>query len=140
MGKREQEALARVPLFSHLSRRSLKRLADLTEHVRYMEGASIVKEGHEGDAFFVILEGQAKALNRQGRVVNRMLPGDFFGEIALLDGGPRTATVVAETPLTMLQLTRPAFLRVLEDDPGVAVKLLEHVAAMLRRMERPLSA
>ena len=140
MGKREQEALSRVPLFSHLSKRSLRRIADLTEEARFMESASIVKEGDPGDAFYAILEGQAKAVNRQGRTVNRLLPGDFFGEIALLDGGPRTATVVAETPLVVLELRRKGFLRLLEDDPSITAKLLEHAAAMLRRLERPLSA
>ena len=140
MGKREQEALARVPLFSHLSKRSLRRIADLTEEARFMESASIVKEGDLGDAFYAILEGQAKAVNRQGRTVNRLLPGDFFGEIALLDGGPRTATVVAEAPLVVLELRRKGFLRLLDDDPSIAAKLLEHAAAMLRRLERPLSA
>jgi len=105
-----------------------------------MESASIVKEGDLGDAFYAILEGQAKAVNRQGRTVNRLLPGDFFGEIALLDGGPRTATVVAETPLVVLELRRKGFLRLLDDDPSIAAKLLEHAAAMLRRLERPLSA
>lgn len=140
MGKRGQEALAQVPLFSHLSKRSLRKIADLTEEVRYMQGASIVKEGRVGDSFFVILEGQAKVVNSQGKVVNRLLPGDFFGEISLLDGGARTATVISETPLVMLQLKRKDFLRVLEEDPGVTVKLLEHAASMLRRLERPLSA
>lgn len=140
MGKREQEALARVPLFSHLSRRSLRRVADLAEEVRFMEGARVVKEGDPGDAFYAILEGQAKAVDRRGRTVNRLLPGDFFGEIALLDGGPRTATVVAETPLLVLEIRRKGFLRLLAEDPSITVKLLEHAAAMLRRLERPLSA
>ena len=140
MGKREQEALARVPLFSHLSRRSLRRVANLAEEVRFMEGARVVKEGDPGDAFYAILEGQAKAVDRRGRTVNRLLPGDFFGEIALLDGGPRTATVVAETPLLVLEIRRKGFLRLLAEDPSITVKLLEHAAAMLRRLERPLSA
>jgi CRP-like cAMP-binding protein len=140
VGKREQEALARVPLFSHLSRRSLRRVADLAEEVRFMEGARVVKEGDPGDAFYAILEGQAKAVDRRGRTVNRLLPGDFFGEIALLDGGPRTATVVAETPLLVLEIRRKGFLRLLAEDPSITVKLLEHAAAMLRRLERPLSA
>jgi CRP-like cAMP-binding protein len=140
MGKREQEALARVPLFSHISKRSLRKVADLAEEVRFMEGASIVKEGDRGDAFYAILEGQAKAVDGRGKTVNRLVPGDFFGEIALLDGGPRTATVVAETPLVVLEVRRKGFLRLLDDDPSITVKVLEHAATMLRRLERPLSA
>jgi CRP-like cAMP-binding protein len=126
-------------LFSHLSKRSLRKIADLTEEVRYMQGASVVREGQHGDAFFVILEGQAKVLNKQGKIVNRLIPADFFGEISLLDGGARTATVVSETPLVMLELKRKDFLRVVQEDPTLAVKLLEYAAAMLRRLERPLS-
>jgi CRP-like cAMP-binding protein len=138
VGKREQQALAQVPLFSHLSPRYLKRIADSTQEVRYMEGASVVKEGQEGESFFVIVEGQAKVLNRTGKVVNRLLPGDFFGEISLLDGGARTATVVTETPMMMLELKRSAFRKALEEEPRVAVKLLEHAAGMLRRLEHPV--
>ncbi|MFB3738059.1 MAG: cyclic nucleotide-binding domain-containing protein [Candidatus Velamenicoccus archaeovorus] len=139
MGRREQLALAQVPLFSPLSPRYLRRLADQMEEVRYMEGAPIVKEGEIGDTFYVIAEGQAKVENTKGRVVNRLLPGDFFGEISLLDGGARTATVVAETPMTLLALTRKRFLKLLQAEPAVAVKLLEHSATMLRRLERPIS-
>jgi CRP-like cAMP-binding protein len=139
MGKREQEALSRVPLFSALSSRHLKRLADSMHEVRYMEGASVVKEGQEGDTFYVILQGEAKVVDRGGTTVNRLLPGDFFGEISLLDGGARTATVTTETPMTMLELKRSAFLRMVKDEPAIAVKLLSHTASLLRRAERSLA-
>src|SRR6266511_2816744 len=112
MAKREKEALARVPLFSGLSSRHLKRLADSMQEVRYIEGASVVKEGQEGDS---------------------------FGELSLLDGGARTATVTTETPMTMLELKRTEFLRMVEDEPDVAVKPLSHTASLLRRTERSLA-
>jgi len=139
MAKREQEALARVPLFSGLSSRHVKRLADSMQEVRYMEGASVVKEGQEGDSFYVILQGEAKVVGPGGTSVNRLQPGDFFGEISLLDGGARTATVTTETPVTMLELKRTEFLRMVEDEPDVAVKLLSHTASLLRRAERSLA-
>ena len=139
MAKREQEALARVPLFSGLSSRHLKRLADSMQEVRYMEGASVVKEGQEGDSFYVILQGEAMVVGPDGTAVNRLRPGDFFGEISLLDGGARTATVTTETPVTMLELKRTEFLRMVEDEPDVAVKLLSHTASLLRRAERSLA-
>lgn len=104
-----------------------------------MEGAAVVREGEIGDAFYVILEGEAKVVHPSGRVVNHLYPGDFFGEISLLDGGPRTASVVAATPLTMLALPRNAFLRMVRQEPAVAVKLLQHAARLLRRMERSAS-
>ena len=139
MAKREQEALARVPLFSGLSSRHLKRLADSMQEVRYMEGASVVKKGQEGDSFYVILQGEATVIGPGGTTVNRLQPGDFFGEISLLDGGARTATVTTETPMTMLELKRTEFMRMVEDEPDVAVKLLSHTASLLRRAERSLA-
>jgi CRP-like cAMP-binding protein len=137
--KRWRGALAQVPLFSGLAPRHLRRIGDLTEEQRYMEGSRVVREGDVGDTFYVILEGQAKVVSGSGRVVNRLRPGDFFGEISLLDGGPRTASVVAETPLTMLALARKDLLRVVQQDPAVGVKLLAHTATLLRRLERGTS-
>jgi len=134
--KRERDALAQVPLFSGLAPRHLKRLADLTEQQRFMEGSRVVREGDIGDTFYVILEGEAKVTGRSGRVVNRLRPGDFFGEISLLDGGPRTASVLADSPLMMLALPRTAFLKMLRQEPDVGVKLLGYAASMLRRLER----
>ncbi len=139
MSNRAREAIARVPLFSNLSPRYLKRLADLTEEQRYMAGGAVVKEGEIGDTFYVILEGEAKVVNRAGRVVNHLYPGDFFGEISLLDGGPRTASVVSETPMTMLIITRSNFLNVLIEDPQIAVTLMESLARMIRRVDRSLA-
>jgi CRP-like cAMP-binding protein len=139
VAKRWRGALAQVPLFSGLAPRHLRRIGDLTEEQRYMEGARVVREGDVGDTFYVILEGQANVVSGSGRVVNRLRPGDFFGEISLLDGGPRTASVVAETPLTMLALARKDFLRAVQQEPAVGVKLLAHTATLLRRMERGTS-
>ncbi len=139
MGKGGQELLAQVPLFSHLSRRQLKRLADSTSEQRYMEDAAIVRAGEDGDSFYVIVEGQARVENAAGKMVNHLVPGDFFGEISLLDGGARTATVVSETPMRMLVLKRNTFRKVVTDDSTVATKLLEYAAALLRRLERPIA-
>jgi CRP/FNR family transcriptional regulator, cyclic AMP receptor protein len=139
VAKGGQELLAQVPLFSHLSRRQLKRLAESTTEQRYMEGASIVREGEEGDSFFVIVEGQARVTNAKGRTVNQLVPGDFFGEISLLDGGARTASVISDTPLRMLVLKRNAFRKIVSEDTTVAIKLLEYAAALLRRLERPVA-
>ncbi|MGQ0669836.1 MAG: cyclic nucleotide-binding domain-containing protein [Actinomycetota bacterium] len=139
MSRRGQHVLAHVPLFAGLSQRALRRVSDLAEEVRYMEGAPVVREGDDGDSFYVILEGQAKVVRGTGRVLTRLVPGDFFGEVSLLDGGERTATVVSETPLTMLMLGRKPFAKMLEQQPDVAVKMLEELAARLRRMERTLT-
>jgi CRP/FNR family cyclic AMP-dependent transcriptional regulator len=139
MAKGGQELLAQVPLFSHLSRRQLRRLADSTTEQRYMEGARIVRQGEEGDSFFVIIEGQADVSDKSGKSVNELVPGDFFGEISLLDGGVRTATVTSETPMRVLVLTRNAFRKIVSEDSAVATKLLEYAAGLLRRLERPVA-
>ena len=137
MGKRERDAVALVPLFSTLSPRHLRRVADLAQEERIMEGATIVREGDIGDTFYVILEGEAKVTSKSGRVGNRLRPGDFFGEISLLDGGPRTASVVADTPMTVLGIARKSFLRAITDQPEIGVKLLQNAATMLRRLDHP---
>jgi CRP/FNR family transcriptional regulator, cyclic AMP receptor protein len=133
-----ENVLAGIPLFEGLSKRHLKKIASLAEVARYMEGASIVKEGQPGDSFFVALTGQAK-VTVKGRTVHRVLPGDHFGEISLLDGGERTASVVTETPMTLLMIGRKGFLKSLEDDPEVSISLLESLARMIRRVDRSLA-
>lgn len=137
MANRGLAALQRVPLFEGLSKRQLKRIQDLAKEVRYMEGVSIVKEGRPGDSFYVILEGQAK-VRRGSRTLTKLVPGDFFGEISLLDGGKRTASVVSETEMALLELTQHSFQRLLRDDPTVALKLMEVLARRVRRTERTL--
>ncbi len=139
MAKQKLEPLlAPVPLFEGLSKRQLKKVADVAEAVDYMAGHSIVKEGDIGDSFFVVLVGQAK-VTVKGRTVNRSLPGDHFGEISLLDGGPRTASVISETPMTMVMIERSNFLKVLLEDPQIAITLMESLARMIRRVDRSLA-
>jgi CRP/FNR family transcriptional regulator, cyclic AMP receptor protein len=139
VSRQGRDALAQVPLFSELPPRFIRRLADRMQEERFMEGATVVKLGEAGDTFYVILQGETKVLNKDGRTVARLLPGDFFGEISLMDGGPRTATVTAETPLTVLTLSRRDFRSLLESEPKVTSRLLRHAAALLRRLERPAS-
>ena len=130
--------LAAVPLFEGLSRRQLKQIADLAEVASFMAGATLVKEGDAGDSFFVILTGEAKVRVR-GRTVNRAIPGDHFGEISLLDGGPRTASVVSETPMTVLLIERLAFQKLLRKDPSLSMQLLKSMARLVRRVDRSLA-
>ena len=108
MARRELDALARSPLFADLSQRDLRRVAKATEVYTFADGSDVVRENTPSDGFFVILEGSAK-VSRGGRTLRRMGPGDFFGEIGLLDGGPRTATVTADGSLTALVLLRKEF-------------------------------
>jgi CRP-like cAMP-binding protein len=126
-----------VPLFSGLSRAQLSRVADLAQEVSYGSGRMIVRTGTPGLAFYVIVEGQAKVI--RGRISSAkgqasLGPGDFFGEMALLDGGPRSASVVAQTPMTTVRIERAPFRRMLKDEPDIALKLLEGMAVRMRKL------
>lgn len=139
LGKGDVDVLADVPLFSGLSRRHLRRLAEHADVTSFHEREFIVKQDEAGGTFYVILEGEAKVL-RNGRQIGVLAPGDFFGEIALLDGGPRSADVIAATPVTAIRLFKKAFDRLVAEEQGVAAKILAVVARRLREAERSLSS
>jgi CRP-like cAMP-binding protein len=101
-------------------------------------GQAVVDEGSQGVGFFVIVDGSAR-VEVHGKQVNTLKSGDFFGEIALLDGGPRTASVVAETPLKVLGLTAWQFRPLLHKNPEFTLKILVQVCARLRAVEATLS-
>ena len=125
------EQLKAVPLFSGCSARELASLSRFLQEVKYPAGRQIVKEGHVGSGLHVILEGETKVVTGD-RTRRRLGPGAFFGEIALLDRGPRTATVVAETPVRTLSLSVWNFRAALKEHPTMAVKMLEELASRLR--------
>jgi CRP-like cAMP-binding protein len=134
------ELLSRVPLFEGLPKAHLSRVAALAEESEYHAGRVIVKRDDPGRAFYVIVEGAAKVV--KGRIVTsrgeaRLGPGDFFGELSLLDGDARSASVVATTPLTVIRIERTGFRRLLREEPDLAIKLLE---GMARRTRAILSA
>lgn len=131
------ELLSRVPLFEGLSRAQLSRLASLAEDVTYGAGRMIVKRNDVGKAFYVIVDGRAKVLKGKistARAEAVLGPGEFFGELALLDGEPRAASVVAETPLATIRIERTPFRRMLREEPDLAIKLLEGMAKRTRRI------
>ena len=138
MARRDAELLARVPLFTGLNKRHLRSVVGIAKEERFDEGDTVAEEGRPGDDFYVIVAGQAK-VSRRGRTVAKLVPGDFFGEIALLDGGPRTASVVAETPLLVMTLNRKPFHTMLERDPTIVLKMLEELAGRLRSADRSLT-
>ena len=130
--------IASVPLFDSLSKRHLKKVAGLTSTVQYNAGDTVIQEGEPGDSFFVAVSGQAKVVSG-GKTLHRVIPGDHFGEISLLDGRPRSASVVAETPLSLLRLPRSSFLRLVKEDADLARALLASLARMVRRVDRSLA-
>jgi CRP-like cAMP-binding protein len=102
------DVLSRVSLLSHLDGNALRQLADHSEVERWPEGAAIIRQGEQGDRFFVLLDGRAAVL-ADSEAVSELYPGDQFGEIALLHGVPRRADVTATIPATTLSLPRDAF-------------------------------
>ncbi|MCU1357487.1 MAG: cyclic nucleotide-binding protein [Acidimicrobiales bacterium] len=131
------EHLAEIPLFSALGKKDLARIAKASNEVTVPAGHVLVDQGDAGRDAFVIIDGTA-TVKRNGRKVGTLKPGDAVGELALLDHGPRTATVVADTDLTALVLTAREFSGVLEEVPGLAQKLLGQLAARVRDLDRQI--
>lgn len=125
------ERLTRVPMFSGCSKKELTTIAKVVRPVDHPAGAVIAREGEPGAGLFVIDEGEAD-VTIGGRTVNHLVAGDFFGEMALLDGGPRTATVTATTDIKLYALTEWVFRGLLMEHPSIAFRTLEAVAGRLR--------
>jgi CRP/FNR family cyclic AMP-dependent transcriptional regulator len=130
------ELLSRVPLFSGCSQREVAAIANGTKEVRRKAEAVLARTGEAGVGFFLLVDGTASVLVN-GRKRATLKPGDFFGEISLLDGGPRSADVVADTDVTMLGLTAWVFRGVLEQYPSIAQKMLVALAGRLRGATKP---
>src|SRR5947209_6640079 len=118
------DALSRVPLFTRLAPRQLRKLLAAAPEDRYDAGRVIVREGGRGDSVFVILEGTARVV-RHERTVARRSEGEFFGEISMIDGRVRTASVIAETPIRCLVLFREDMKKIVMSDPQAAWAMLE---------------
>ena len=129
------ETLATVPLFVGFSKKHLRRLAAEADELSFEPRASVVEEGMLGETLFVVLSGRAK-VTRRGRRVGEVLPGDFFGELSALDGGPRSATVTAETPMRVLRLFRHTLSDLLRDEPRLTLKLLDGIVRRIREVQR----
>lgn len=134
------DVLSEVPLFTHVSKRHIRKLAAQGTVVRFEPGAAIVRVRQAGDAFFVVLDGKGAVEPGRGRPRAPIGVGGYFGEMALLDGGPRSATVVAETELTCLRLGRTAFLRFLRSEPSVSLAILRALAERVRDGEEAATA
>lgn len=124
------ELIKRAPLFSHASKRELQEVAQLADEIDLREGKEMTRQGQRGREFFVLLEGSADVV-KDGRRINTLGPGDFFGEIALVSDTPRTATVTATSPVRALVVTDRSFRRLLEDLPQMQTKVLTALAERL---------
>jgi CRP-like cAMP-binding protein len=126
--------LADVPLFAQLRKRDLRRIAGMAKIWHVSAGQFIVREGFSAEAFYVLLTGKATVLHG-GSADTRLSRGDFFGELGLLDGKDRTASVVADTDVWAARLRRDTFLDLLDHHPSIARGLLAAMAERLRRLE-----
>jgi CRP-like cAMP-binding protein len=129
------DVLGKVPLFASVPARQVRKIASLGSLARYEAKSPIVTAGDPGEAFYVILSGRAKIQRGRGRAVAEIGPGSYFGEMALIDGAQRSATIVAETETTCLLLTRKRFAKVLRGEPSVALALLRTLATRVRELE-----
>ena len=124
------DLIRKVPLFSRLSKTELRDLAMLADEIDLRDGKEMTRQGHPGREFFVLLEGTAD-VRKNGRKINTLGPGDFFGEIALVSREPRTATVTATSPVRTLVITDRSFRRLLDESPQVKTKVMEAMAKRL---------
>ncbi len=132
------EALRQVPLFANLSQRHLDLVAREADEVPVEAGAMLARQGGLGHEFLLILDGRAR-VERDGKTIARLRPGDFFGEMSLIDGEPRSASVVAETPVTLLCIHGRAFNGLIETVPGLHKQLLRTLCERLRAADAALA-
>jgi CRP/FNR family cyclic AMP-dependent transcriptional regulator len=124
------ELIKRVPLFSGCSKRELGEIAGIADELGIDEGTELTREGATGQEFFVLIDGSAD-VRRKGRKINTLGAGDFLGEIALITGAPRTATVTTTAPSRMLVVTARDFRSLLRHMPSLQIKVLEALASRL---------
>ena len=124
------ELLKRVPLFERCSRRELGQIAMLADELDLPSARDLTREGAGGFEFIILVEGEADVV-RGVRVVNQLGPGDFVGEIALVSGKPRTATVRTRGPARVLVITASGFRTLMHDVPSIKDKVLAAVTARI---------
>jgi CRP/FNR family transcriptional regulator, cyclic AMP receptor protein len=127
-----------VPLFSGVSKKHLAAVVAAADEITVRDGTDLVREGEHGRHLYVLVDGTARVV-RGGRKVATLGPGDFFGELALRSGAPRTATVTAESELTVMVLDPRRFEVVMEQEPGVARAVMSTMAERLRAQRRSIS-
>jgi CRP/FNR family transcriptional regulator, cyclic AMP receptor protein len=133
------DVLQKVPLFGGLSLRDLNNIARYAGEKRVKTGAMLARQGRRERDFMLILDGSAR-VERDGKVLAQLKAGDFFGEMALIDGEPRSATVFAESPCVLLVIGRRSFQQLLDSVPGMQKKILITLCQRLRAADAALAA
>ncbi len=131
--------LENVPIFDACTRRQLLEVVRISEVIEVPAGKTLARAGEPGHEFYLILEGTAR-VEVSARKSRRLGPGDFFGEMSLLDGEPRSATVVTETPMRLLVIHRRSFWTLLSEIPHLTYKILVTLCQRVRQLEKSLRA
>lgn len=132
------DRLEEVGLLAECSRRQLRAIARISEVIEVPEDTVLARNGAPGEEFFLILDGSAR-VEVSPRKRSRLKPGEYFGEMSLLDGGPRSASVIAETPLRLLVIKRRDFNTLLREAPELTLSLLATLSRRLRHAEASLT-
>jgi len=133
------DALSKVPLFGALSQRQLDLIAKEADEVEVEAGRVLAHQGGLGREFLLIAEGKAR-VERDGTVLARLGPGDFFGEMSLIDGKPRSASVIADAPMVLLVVHASSFATLLDTVPALRRKVLATLCERLRAADAALAA
>jgi CRP-like cAMP-binding protein len=135
MADEKLDQLKRVPLFAGLGHRELEELGTLADEIDVDDGRVLTREGESGHEFFIVLDGKVE-VDVKGEVVATLGGGDFLGEIALIDGKPRSATTRAVGPTRLLVVGHREFHQLMDDYPTVKTCVLQALAERVRRNER----
>jgi CRP/FNR family cyclic AMP-dependent transcriptional regulator len=133
------DVLKSVPLFGALSRRHLDAVAREADEVQVDAGRVLTRQGTHGREFLLILEGGAR-VERDGKVIARLGRGDFIGEMSIIDGKPRSATVIADSPTALLVVERRCFAALLDTVPGLQKEILVSLCERLRAADDALAS
>jgi CRP-like cAMP-binding protein len=128
------ELLRKVPLFQGLGHKDLELIGRLTDEIDVQADKLLIKEGDFGHEFFIVVEG-ALRVERDAKLLRKLGPGDFAGEIALIDGGTRTATVTADVPSRLLVVGHREFISLLSHQPDIQIQVLQALAHRVRASE-----
>ena len=128
------ELLQRVPLLAGLGSRELEEVGRLADEIDLPQGRALTQEGKSGGEFFVIVDGSVR-VERGGQLIREMGPGEYLGEISLIDDGPRTATATTATPVRLFVIAHRQFHSLLDRFPGIQTQILKTMASRIRHLE-----
>ena len=130
------ELLRHVPLFAACGGKQLEQIGQLADEIDVPAGTTLMKEGERAGEFFVIVDGTVR-VEQGGKILRTLRAGDFLGEIALVDGGPRTATAITESPSRLLVVAHREFHTLMQDHPAISMAILEALARRVRNLDTP---